>query len=483
MMKQKTLSMMGLLGVAMIAGPLGQAGAQTAAEIKAAIKCRKTIAAVGAGLVKAELGATDGCHKTRDKGKTGVDCNQIAAADLKGKIGPAEGKAAAKIAKACGAADPNGIVLKNYLPGGDVAGNVFPGVRAVVEGSSAGVLGTPGLTGPKAEKAKIKCHGALAAERSKIINEVVKGAIKCQAGQDKLADAASDFASLAADCASLPLNPKHGEKIQKACAPAVGTDGTQVGSCSVLPDCLVTDARAAGETLAAAIFGQPSVCGNGVPEPGESCDDGDLTSGDGCDANCTPTACGNGIVTAGEACDDGNTLNTDACVGQCQLAVCGDGFIETGREQCGDAPADACTTPGELTCQVSQCGPPIGERTARVALVAPAGTLVGAVDVTVDYREDKVRIPGFGDDADSVGKRVTILPAAAGFSARVDRDFRLDVSLVPSVPLASGPIFEIVFDVCTAATIDEYACKVTSAFDGSGNVDITSQVSCTFTLL
>jgi hypothetical protein len=105
------------------------------------------------------------------------------------------------------------------------------------------------------------------------------------------------------------------------------------------------------------------------------------------------------------------------------------------------------------------------------------------VDVTVDYREDKVRIPGIGDDADTVGKRVTILPAAAGFSARVDKDFRLDVSLVPQTPLASGPIFEIRFDVCAAETIDEYACKVTSAFDGSGNVDITNQVGCTFTLL
>ena len=35
--------------------------------------------------------------------------------------------------------------------------------------------------------------------------------------------------------------------------------------------------------------------------PGEQCDDGNLVSGDGCDANCTVTACGNGIVTAGRA--------------------------------------------------------------------------------------------------------------------------------------------------------------------------------------
>jgi cysteine-rich repeat protein len=59
-------------------------------------------------------------------------------------------------------------------------------------------------------------------------------------------------------------------------------------------------------------------CGNGVVESFEQCDDGNRTSGDGCDANCTPTACGNGIVTAGEECDDGNTLADDCCSPTCQ---------------------------------------------------------------------------------------------------------------------------------------------------------------------
>ncbi len=30
---------------------------------------------------------------------------------------------------------------------------------------------------------------------------------------------------------------------------------------------------------------------------GEACDDGNATSGDGCDNNCTATACGNGVAT------------------------------------------------------------------------------------------------------------------------------------------------------------------------------------------
>ncbi|HEY8516309.1 MAG TPA: DUF4215 domain-containing protein [Candidatus Binatia bacterium] len=76
-------------------------------------------------------------------------------------------------------------------------------------------------------------------------------------------------------------------------------------------------------------------CGNGIVEPGEICDDGNTTSGDGCDANCKPTGCGNGIVTAGEQCDDGNTTSGDGCRADCTLEVCGDGIVDAG-EECDD---------------------------------------------------------------------------------------------------------------------------------------------------
>jgi cysteine-rich repeat protein len=58
-------------------------------------------------------------------------------------------------------------------------------------------------------------------------------------------------------------------------------------------------------------------CGDGVGDPEEACDDGNLLSGDGCDVNCTVTACGNGIVTAGEQCDDGNLAGGDGCEPDC----------------------------------------------------------------------------------------------------------------------------------------------------------------------
>lgn len=62
----------------------------------------------------------------------------------------------------------------------------------------------------------------------------------------------------------------------------------------------------------------PAVCGNGIIEPGEECDDGNLIAGDGCDPWCAledppEPVCGNGIVELGEQCDDGNLIAGDGC--------------------------------------------------------------------------------------------------------------------------------------------------------------------------
>jgi cysteine-rich repeat protein len=87
-------------------------------------------------------------------------------------------------------------------------------------------------------------------------------------------------------------------------------------------------------------------CGNGILEDGEACDDHNLVSGDGCDANCTVTACGNGIVTAGEECDDHNLVGGDGCRANCTLEVCGDGILDPG-EDCDDGntvDGDCCSS-------------------------------------------------------------------------------------------------------------------------------------------
>ncbi|MFO1520208.1 MAG: DUF4215 domain-containing protein [bacterium] len=104
------------------------------------------------------------------------------------------------------------------------------------------------------------------------------------------------------------------------------------------------------------------VCGNGLVNFGEQCDDGNQNNQDACPsgtgATCQNARCGDGFTWIGhEECDDGNSNNNDLCTNACKNAVCGDGFTQPGiGEQCdlGAANNDngACTT----LCQNARCG-------------------------------------------------------------------------------------------------------------------------------
>ncbi len=136
-----------------------------------------------------------------------------------------------------------------------------------------------------------------------------------------------------------------------------------------------------------------AVCGDGVVNGGEQCDDGNLTNGDGCSITCTVqagfscvgspsvcnTICGDGLVAGAESCDDGNLTNGDGCSNTCNVqvgftcigqpsvcsptAICGDGLV-VGAETCddanltnGDGCNNACNVEVGFTCigQPSVC--------------------------------------------------------------------------------------------------------------------------------
>ncbi len=109
--------------------------------------------------------------------------------------------------------------------------------------------------------------------------------------------------------------------------------------------------------------GDEGECGDGTVDDGEECDDGNTEDGDGCDGDCVvepDPECGDGIVDDGEECDDANDSNTDACVEDCMNAFCGDGFEYAGVEECDDgntADGDGCSA----ECNLPSCGNSIVE--------------------------------------------------------------------------------------------------------------------------
>ena len=95
-------------------------------------------------------------------------------------------------------------------------------------------------------------------------------------------------------------------------------------------------------------------CGDGLQNvaAGEVCDDGGETAR--CDSNCTAAYCGDGTlnITAGEICDSGG--QTPTCNANCTLAGCGDLFINvTAGEQCDDGGETATC---DADCTAARCG-------------------------------------------------------------------------------------------------------------------------------
>ncbi len=62
------------------------------------------------------------------------------------------------------------------------------------------------------------------------------------------------------------------------------------------------------------------LCGNGMVDGAEECDDGNRTADDGCSATCA-LECGDGVVGGAEECDDGNRVSMDGCDAMCMLEI------------------------------------------------------------------------------------------------------------------------------------------------------------------
>lgn len=114
------------------------------------------------------------------------------------------------------------------------------------------------------------------------------------------------------------------------------------------------------------------MCGDGVVDPDEACDDGNAIDGDACSSACqVEPACGDGTLDAEEACDDGNLTNGDGCSATCEFDdvsnTPGDDRTdyltctpEGGAMTCG--PGTVCCGLGTTGCAANadQCSVPFG---------------------------------------------------------------------------------------------------------------------------
>jgi hypothetical protein len=262
---------------------------------------------------------------------------------------------------------------------------------------------SPGGKGHSSRKRR-RCIRVIGEERTKIAKQVLAQAIHCQRVIDRTA---TSFGLISPTClgAARKAGPRS-RAIARACA---GFAGPDIGSCGPLPDCVIASATQTGHDLAVATYGfrpeqQGQLCGNGVIDTGETCDDGAANGPTAaCTDKCQKARCGDGVVEAGvEQCDPGSQpmssspiTNDPDCNSDCKLTTCGDGVIQTGGsrpdEQCDDgdkngAPGDQCTS----SCQFVTVSCPAGATVdVTVTFVATPMTYtsdyISGFDVTVGY--------------------------------------------------------------------------------------------------
>ncbi|MCW5889679.1 MAG: DUF4215 domain-containing protein [bacterium] len=443
--------------------------AKVSKECKASKKCRTAIVSRSGKAIKAGLKQVDKCHKSRDAGKTTADCNAVDGASLMSK-------GAGLIEKRCAATEPVRGLFRNNDPVGSLSTSIG---TALSEGAGT-ALGSPTLGG---EKALVKCHKAIAKAHTALVKAMLRQATVCQKVGDVGQCAFGPTACLSAIQPASAGADARRAALTRACS---GVDLERIGTCSPFPDCVIDSARQTAALLAESLYSTPIVCGDGVVQGSEQCDDGNDIDDDGCTNACTVSACGDGVVQAPEECDDADLSNTNACVEGCKLATCGDGFVHEGVEECDDGnddPSDGCDA-----CKVAavSCDPAVGYRITVSVAYDPAERDLNAITFDLGYPVG-VSIPGKAQEP-SVQARITILSGnegdliAIGNDKDVNSDGTDDLLTVGLLSFADTPEIkgdgippgdqvEVRFDCAEGANFagSDFTCAVTSANDINGS--------------
>ncbi|MFT3697897.1 MAG: DUF4215 domain-containing protein [Kofleriaceae bacterium] len=168
-----------------------------------------------------------------------------------------------------------------------------------------------------------------------------------------------------------------------------------------------------------------SICGNGVVEYGEICDDGNDIATDGCTNSCVPEMCGDGIVASDEDCDDpSQATNCPYGVASCMICdatchfvdatgnVCGDGVVAAPDEVCDDGNTDACGT-CDATCRV------FASSAATGSIIAVAGTNLEGKTFTLNDGRHAQTIFEFDTNASVTAGNVAVTITAVSTADQV----------------------------------------------------------------
>jgi len=399
------------------------------------LKCRNHIGATVQRLVRKGLSLVDGCYSGAS---SRLPCDQVQTlrpAVLAGAPGAFSRATnlAAGITNAWCAQEPS--ILVNYPTaqnGGATINLVGPQVQQLLDSSAATLQGptVPGGKG-KVARAKRRCIRAIGRVRSTIVNQILAQAIRCQRAIDRTA---TSFGLISPICL---VPAQHAARLSRSIVAAcAGFTGPDVGSCDPLPTCVITSATQTGHQLAVTTYGvkpeqQGELCGNGIVDTGETCDDGAANSPTGaCTDQCEKAACGDGRVETGvEECDPGSQPGTTTpiandpnCTYQCTLTRCGDGVVQKGGnrpdEQCDDGntvAGDGCSPTCEFETVSCQAGGTIDVTLAFVGSASIYSGDVGGFDFSIAY-PTSVTFPGSGflsvDDPSDPATRIVLLDSA-----------------------------------------------------------------------
>jgi cysteine-rich repeat protein len=239
-------------------------------------------------------------------------------------------------------------------------------------------------------------------------------------------------------------------------------------------------------------------CGNGVLNPGEECDDGNLSDNDGCLSTCRFNVCGDFFINQGvEQCEQGGILGdstcrslgfasgTLGCTAQCifDTSQCTGTVVPIPTSAVTSTPAEGGTptpagTSSEITATPTPAATPSGSACQsgdQIVVVESLDKPYGAARIDLLYPAS-VSIPGTGTAA-SVAQRVVFTPTG-GLTQVNDTpvngsvDDTLTTSFVGTANVPAGTFVTVTFDCVEGQappTSAAFTCTVVSASMGSGN--------------